>query len=210
MARKSLPVITITIIMLLVLATAGVAYGLWSEELIIDGTVNTGNVDVEFSGPYFVNEYVKIGKYFYHEPWWKDVTTCEAFLGDYAPEDGDVGEFLTVNVTGAYPGYYCSVMFDIHSSGTVPVHVTRPMQVDGPDWVNVHTCYPNWVQLHEGDSVYGWVVITFDNYMGVEENGEYTFAFDIDAWQWNEAPPTDLTKEASNCFEMPELLELTQ
>jgi len=52
MSRKSLPVVSLALILVLVLAGSGVAYGLWSEKLEISGTVYTGEVDVAFSGPY--------------------------------------------------------------------------------------------------------------------------------------------------------------
>lgn len=41
----------IFVMLVLALASLGVTYGLWSETLHIDGTVNTGEVDVGFSGP---------------------------------------------------------------------------------------------------------------------------------------------------------------
>jgi hypothetical protein len=95
-------------------------------------------------------------------------------------------------------------MFDVHSTGSVPVHVTHPYapEDNAPAWVQVHSCYPNWVQLHRGQSVWSKIWIEFDNDSGVEENSEYTFHFEIDALQWNEAPPTGAmmsTLAATSC-----------
>ncbi len=186
MARKSLPVITITIIMLLVLATAGVAYGLWSESLVIDGTVYTGEVDVAFSGPY-PYEYVNVNGRYMMEPRVKDpYAECYARAWDFDP-GSDGLEGIEIYVEGAYPGYVCLISFDIHNLGTVPVHVTHPYG-ETPEWVDVHVCYANWHQLHPGEAVWGYIWIEFDNYDGVEELGQYGFHLDVDALQWNEAP----------------------
>ena len=46
---KSLPVGTLFIVLVIMLALLGVGYALWSETLTISGTVSTGEVDVEFS-----------------------------------------------------------------------------------------------------------------------------------------------------------------
>ena len=48
LTKKSLPVGTLFIILVIALALMGVGYALWSETLTISGTVNTGEVDVEF------------------------------------------------------------------------------------------------------------------------------------------------------------------
>ena len=209
MSRKSLPVITITFIMVLVLATAGVAYGLWSEELVIDGVVETGEVDVAFSGPYAF-EYVRdMNNRITIEPEVKDYAAeCYARAYDYDP-GSDGMEGIDINVTGAYPGYICLVYFDIHSLGSVPVHVTQPYSVDAPEWVQMHACFPNWVQLHNGDSVWGYFWIEFDNFDGVNELDEYTFHFDVDAWQWNEAPAVGTRTVDYGC-ELPEGVELPE
>ena len=189
MARKSLPVITITIIMLLVLATAGVAYGLWSEKLVIDGVVHTGEVDVAFSGPYTF-EYVRINGRLQMEPKVKDpYAECYAKAWDFDP-GSDGMEGIEVLVKGAYPGYVCNVFFDVSNIGTVPVHITHPYG-EAPKWVQAHSCYPQWYQLHPGRHVWSQIWIEFDNDTpGVTENGEYKFHFEVDALQWNEAPPT--------------------
>ncbi len=205
MARKSLPVITITIVMLLVLATAGVAYGLWSEKLVIDGVVYTGEVDVAFSGPY-AYEYVKVNGWYQFEPQVKDpYAECYARAWDFDP-GSDGMEGIDILVEGAYPGYVCLISFDIHNLGTVPVHITHPYG-ETPEWVDVHVCYPNWYQLHPREAVWGYIWIEFSNDDGVAELGEYGFHLDVDALQWNEAPAAG--REAVDCalpegFDAPE------
>ena len=49
MKKKALPVGTMFLMLVIALALLGVGYALWSETLTITGTVQTGEVDVEFS-----------------------------------------------------------------------------------------------------------------------------------------------------------------
>ncbi len=49
MKKKALPVGTMFLVLVIALAFLGVGYAFWSETLTISGTVETGEVDVEFS-----------------------------------------------------------------------------------------------------------------------------------------------------------------
>ncbi len=197
MSRKSLPLGVMAMILIVALATIGVAYGLWSETLTITGTVHTGELDIEYSGPW-VYEFVNIlkdGKWYADwEPPEKDrYAECDAWIGKL-----DGHEELFVNVTGAYPSYKCLVWFDIHNAGTVPVHLSKPVG-QAPAWVQVHTCYPDWVQIHQSDRVWGYIFIHFTNEDKVGENEQYTFHYDIEARQWNEAPAPGMSLMSESC-----------
>jgi len=192
--NKRLPLGFLAILLIVLLAGVGVAYGLWSETLTIDGTVNTGEVDVGFSGPY-VSEWVEVNGTAQIEPKEKDkYAECDAWATDLDPKS-DGKEGITIAVSGAYPSYHCAVKFDISNLGTVPVHITKPYAPKGstnPSWVTVKACYPQWYQLHPEKSAWAWILIHFTNkdYENglVDENGTYTFTFQVDALQWNEAP----------------------
>jgi hypothetical protein len=173
--------------MAILLATVGVGYGLWSESLVINGTVQTGEVDVGFSGPY-VDEWVLVNGVWELEPAAKDpFTTCEAALYDFDPSSDGL-EGMTITVGGAYPGYYCGVYFDVSNIGSIPVKITQPIagQSDAPFFID--GCYANWTQLEPGESGWCYMYSLFDNEDGVAENTTYNFHFDIEARQWNEAP----------------------
>ena len=43
--RRTLPVWALALIVIVALAAMGVSYTLWTETLVINGTVNTGEVD---------------------------------------------------------------------------------------------------------------------------------------------------------------------
>ncbi len=202
MSRKSLPVLSLALILILVLSSVGVAYGLWAEKLVIDGTVYTGEVDVGFSGPY-VYEWVAINGVQQMEPKVKDpYAECYAKAWDADP-NSDGLEGITIMVRGAYPDYYCLVQFDVSNIGTVPVHISWP-EGKAPAWVQVGACYPNWYQLHPGDHVFAGILIHFTNDDGVDELGTYTFSFTIDALQWNEAPATGTMLMMDSCPAVPD------
>lgn len=192
-AKKSLPVGTLFIILAIALAFLGVGYALWSETLTIEGTVETGEVDVEFSaGP--VEECVDVsGVLTCPEPPEKaDAANCTVeWLGP--SDDSDGKDQLQVSVTGMYPSYHCKVSFDVTSTGSVPVHVWLPEPVgDIPEWVatNFEDCYKAGFQLHQDVSTPECTIdIHFTNDQAPPENdGPFTFGWTILATQWNEDP----------------------
>jgi hypothetical protein len=133
--------------MLLALALAGlgVAYGLWSHTLVINGTVNTGNVDTRFTKS-FTDDDNKVDEAaldFY------DKGNCPIGSGSCDPKeagpepqsntqhrsdkgfgvctatisvDGNTG---TITLNNSYPAYYCTSWFDVKNTGSIPVKVAR-------------------------------------------------------------------------------------
>lgn len=158
------------LVMALVVAMGllGVGYAMWSEDLTIDGTVNTGDVDVEWSlEAWGDNEIVG-----------KDASSIDAYI---------TGNTLFVIITDAYPCITYYVDFDIDSFGSVPIRVkvvpgastlpagaiTFPVNLEG-------------YQLHEGESYYGTIEVHFDNTMGITEDTPYTFSYTLQCVQYNE------------------------
>lgn len=194
--RKSLPVGTLFIILAIALAFLGVGYALWSETLTISGTVQTGEVDVEFSTSEPVECVDVNGVETCPEPQEKaSAANCTVeWLGGDTDPDGDNGaNQLNVAVTGMYPSYHCKVSFDVTSTGNVPVHVWRPEPVgDIPVWVatNFEECYDDGVQLHLNESTQDCTIdIHFTNDQApLENSGPHTFSWTILATQWNEDP----------------------
>lgn len=117
------------VVLILVLGMSGVAYAHWSETLYISGTVDTGELDLEFSSA-VCNEHP--------EAEGKDVGHCEVVLID---TDGD-GDHDTVQltITNGYPCYACDVVLDIHNNGTVPANLVEydfDVTGDLAPWVEV-------------------------------------------------------------------------
>jgi hypothetical protein len=210
MKKKALPVGTMFLVLVIALAVLGVGYALWSETLTIQGTVQTGEVDVEFS-THPVEECIDInGVLTCPEPPEKaDAANCTVeWLGGDTDPNGDNGaNLLQVSVTGMYPSYHCKVGFDVTSTGNVPVHVWLPEATgDIPAWVatNFEGCYTDGVQLHQGDSTGLCTMdIHFTNDQAPPENsGPITFGWTILATQFNEdpAPPADIITVQSSVF----------
>jgi hypothetical protein len=197
--NKRLPLGLLAILLIVLLAGIGVAYGLWAETLTIDGTVNTGEVDVNF-GMIDVKEMVSIDG--------ADPVLESLYPSKVGAANCDIEvEFpladdptLEVTVTGAYPSWHCIVDFEIKSVGSVPVHVYLPEaddDEDNPGWA-VPECddidpVDGYIQLHENEIVDCQLVIHFTNedYEDglVDEGEEYTLLYTIEARQWNEPRP---------------------
>jgi hypothetical protein len=199
MFRKSLPLGTIMLILIVALAGLGVAYGLWSETLRIEGEVYTGEVDVQFS-TYDHVECVDTptGLCQPELDSKADVANCSVVWegpdGDGTEDLLDDGfDLLKVTVTGMYPSWHCRVLFDVTSTGTVPVHVKHPVPTaDSPPWVvtDFENCYVDGYQLHQGESTPQCAIdIHFTNEQAPDEDsGPYVFGWEILAHQWNEEP----------------------
>jgi hypothetical protein len=140
--RKALPVGTLFMLLVMALALLGVGYGLWSKLLLIDGTINTGEVDAVFYTAFTDDDGTVDDPAGVKDA--GDVGECKLY-GDsscdpkaYGPEperyDKDVGECfaeidsgdpqrLHITVNTGYPSYYCTVWFDILNNGTIPLKI---------------------------------------------------------------------------------------
>lgn len=160
-------VVLLGLVLVLCLGGVGIGSAMWSDVLTIDGTVNTGTVAVE---------------------WSLEGTDCSDTKGASSVTANIVDKNLVVTITNAYPCIYYYVYFDIHNSGSIPVHL-------GP-WLSSGTVPPEAVtiddlsglQLHPCEAAWGILVIHFDNYMGIEQGTQYTLVLSNEAVQWNEAP----------------------
>lgn len=184
--NKRLPLGLLAILLIVLLAGVGVAYGLWSETLLIAGTVKTGDVDVAFSD-ITVTEKVGTPSGLIDEPEVKaNAANCYAVM---ATVPSGNPETLAISVEGAYPSYHCFVTFKVKSIGSVPVHIYQPeptSTTQNPKWVKLQDCYQNDLQLHKGQAASCTILIHFTNDDDVNENGFYIFKFQIEARQWNE------------------------
>jgi len=170
-------------LLVLALATLGVGYGLWSKTLYINGTVKTGSVDAELTLDYFRDNEEE-----------KDVGTCFAELRMI--DGAEQPNKLHIEVDSAYPSYECWVRFDVHSKGTIPVHISQPVFTRLPPEtevnVNLVDCYPDCTQLHKSDVAYCTIVIHVkQDALQNAGRGEgyppaYVFEGTIEAKQFNE------------------------
>jgi len=171
-----------------ILAIVGSALAMWYDVLKISVTVNTGEVDVEFSPP-SVKEFED-----------KKVASCSAGLTgieEEGPDDNDLD--LLIKIDNAYPGYRCKVSFDVKNTGTIPVHgpftdtelgifpMEEYMDLDGDGDDDVKVTYSlTPVQIHPGYSADFWIEI--EVLQDADELDSYSFQIYMYFIQWNEAP----------------------
>ncbi len=129
--------------LMIALGALGVGFGLWSKVLTIDGTVNTGEVNAQFS----LNE-IDQGdpSTSATEPlFWEGDSNCDTdALGndDCEIEGKDIGDctaaklpglsnpgsqLLEITVTSGYPSFNCWVQFDVSNNGSIPIRVHQPV-----------------------------------------------------------------------------------
>ncbi len=149
------------------LGTLGVGYALWWDTLYISGTVETGDIGLEWGqGDPYDTEIAE-----------KDVSYGECSIS---------GDTLTLTVYDAYPCIEYHFPISVTGTGSVPVH-TNWMVVGGtanPDWITFPDWGPGFAQIHQGDVLNGEIVIHLDN--TAEQLATYTFSVELDYWQYNE------------------------
>lgn len=138
-------VVTISLLVTIALSTLGVAYGLWTKTLVVEGTVRTGEVDLIFVDA-FTDDDGRVdnatkdsqddgGPSEGFDAWGpassadpaasgrdekahydKDVAKCEASIHEDA-QQGSIDKF------DVYPSYVCTAWFDIRNIGNIPVKI---------------------------------------------------------------------------------------
>jgi len=156
------------LVLVLALGALGVGYARWAENLSLEGTVNTGNINAIWS-------IEAVGD---SEPEGKDVSSISAVI---------VGDTLEVTITGAYPCIDYWVDFNIESTGSVPIHLGS--LVPGVSTLPAGTTVlitpdPLGTQLHLGNIFLG--TLTVHLYNDAEELTNYTFSYSIEYAQYNE------------------------
>jgi hypothetical protein len=167
------------------LAVVMVGFAMWSKTLVVQGSVETGEVDMTFSNFSCsdIPGQPDLGQD-------KDVGSATCTLQD-TDGDGD-GDVLQISVDNAYPGYQLMINnITIRSTGNVPIHITSTelsynsnplaLVLEGFWTDNNMVC----TQLHQGQEISGnmWLHVT----QQAEQNAVYHFRVDIEAAQWNEA-----------------------
>jgi predicted ribosomally synthesized peptide with SipW-like signal peptide len=112
---------------LLLLAVISGALAMWYDTLKINATIETGYVDIEFSGTPSVDEGMEYGK-----PW---VASCSAQLVEVQDEDpnnpaGNNDLDLKIVISNAYPCYHCKVSnVLVKNTGSVPVKLDTTVYI---------------------------------------------------------------------------------
>jgi hypothetical protein len=210
MSRKSLPVVSLALVLIVVLATAGVAYGLWSQTLIINGTVYTGSVDAVIQA-FEVDELFDFNDVCPGDGYSIGIDCDQdgSLNDDWEAENKDVAECVTeqidpytlqVKILQGYPSFNCFVKYGVTNVGSVPIHIYRPdyfydgvymgsaintdaLHVNG--WPPI--CYTETTQLEPKENAFCSLHVHVNQ--GAAMNATYTFQVKIFARQWNEVVP---------------------
>ncbi len=180
-SSKIVGILALTIL----LASLATAYAMWSETLRINVTINTGEVDVEWSDWACSDEGPDPQAPGFDNSEEKDVASCivEPELYD---DEGDVIK-LRVTITNAYPGYQPEFKFLVDNIGSIPVKL-YDYEITGVDdtALDVEFHVPADTQIHPGDaSEYDMTVTVLQT---AEEGATYTFEITLTFAQWNEVP----------------------
>lgn len=180
------PITVLMVLMLLALGTVGVGYGLWSEVLTIEGTVETGNVDAEWSfvGCFDIED--------------KDVGTIAGFID---PNDATVVHF---EIGNAYPSYTADCEVEYTYIGSVPAHVEAIHFIPGDftgcvvdqslntgsfiascDQATVTWANGLCTQLHQGDFLGSSLRVHVEQ--EAAQNTTYNFGVEVQLNQFNES-----------------------
>lgn len=174
-------------LVLLALASLGMGYGLWSKMLYVNGTIETGNVDAEWT---FVGCF--------------DIETKDVGITSGWIDTGDP-QILHFLIENGYPSYIGDCEVEFTYLGTIPVHVEAIRFIPGPELTNctvvqspttgsfVATCDQltvTWgnglcTQLHKGDFLASSLRVHVEQ--KAEQSSEYTFGVEVQLNQWNES-----------------------
>jgi predicted ribosomally synthesized peptide with SipW-like signal peptide len=169
------------------LAFIGGSYAMWSETIVMSGTVNTGKVDIAWS-LHGCGDTDDLNP----DPL-KDVSEIEAVINDAG--------VLVITITNAYPCIDYWVWFDVTNVGTVPVHFaveTNPPELFASGVITIDNIVGT--QLHTGESWDGYLhfhmtnllwdtVLSQDPLYWVQGGGPYSFTVTIHGFQYNEDWP---------------------
>lgn len=118
------------VLLVLALTTLGVAYGLWSKVLVVHGTAETGDLDVDWSFISCAEFYgwpTKIGD---GEFLGKDVGSVTGVI------DSQDQQIIHVTVENGYPSYAFDCEVEFMNTGTIPVNIAGFGIIPGTELAN--------------------------------------------------------------------------
>lgn len=192
----------IALALVLALGVLGVGFALWSQQLTITGTVDTGTllVGIRDTGtndppPDLVTLPGKVypqsaAEGTIDEGYDKNVAAIESIQGEYKFTKDDVKYYhnITYKITNAYPCYTGTGTFAVANGGTIPVKV-ESITVTGGDIDEVTFQFLG--DVYEGLQIEPCTVVNGSVSFHVEqcaaEGAHYEITVEMDFWQWNES-----------------------
>ena len=158
----------IFLISIMALAGTSAGYALWWDELYIDGYVETGYIDAEWSIEAWGDDEIA----------GKDFSYVDPYI---------IGDTLYIDIDNAYPCITYYVDFNVENTGSIPIHLyfdwTPPAGFPGTVTITDLTC----LQVHPGFCEYGTIEVHLDN--TAPQGGIITFSATLVYHQYNEDYP---------------------
>lgn len=158
----------LALVLTLCLATIGVAYAVWGEDVYIDGSASTGYSDIEWSLKSFSDND--------GNPGWGEVTASIS----------DDMNTLNIEITNAYPGYEATINCDLHNVGTVPATVGDMDMTDIPDELTIQLIgdtFANGTVLYPCEEKIGTIKVLVNP--SAEPSSKYAFNIIVDPGPWS-------------------------
>jgi hypothetical protein len=146
--NRARPLGIAVVLLVVALATLGVAYGLWSEVLVIHSTVNTGTVHALWRTASSSDRTGSLDQNLVDYPPGTvvDMTKDVGRLG--CTIDAVDPEILNFTVYNGYPSYYADCEGEWINNGTIPVNVVDlRVDTDCPGVDPVSVPFDQWVDL---------------------------------------------------------------
>jgi len=164
-------------IMMIALGIAGFAYAHWEKIVTVDGTVNTGKLNLIIVSAAADDTGIDPG---YDKDVAKTVITID-------PQDPQIAH---ITITNAYPSYHVYWHITIQNVGTIPAKL-KEIVIDNP---NPCLEVKAWDHIYEQLDPYPTEPYQSD-YSGsihvlqcAEKGATYTFTVKFVFWNWNEVP----------------------
>ena len=161
---------------LIVLGTMGLVYGSWTETLNINGTVETGDVNVSIESKSIDEGGEKL----------KDIASCEQSASD--TDDDTKDDKVAVTILNGFPGYSCHFWTNITNTGSLPVSVSAVLTGVNTDALRVDRSDDDpdlpkgdceEAQLNTGQTTFcDWTVHVLK---GADQDANYGFEINITA-----------------------------
>ena len=176
-------------ISVLALAGTGAAYALWYDYLHLDIDVETGYIGAEWS----------LEGTWDSEPADKDFSSVTAEIIPWG--DNNLGR-LFIHIWNGYPSIDYVVYFDIHNTGTIPIHIAAPEIFDQDlnsitEYGTIHFFGPDGTEIFFGDDIiqihpqeHYWMTVKIHFNNDLPQGAyEWLYCMEFPYHQWNEPYP---------------------
>jgi hypothetical protein len=160
-------------IMMMALSIVGFAYAHWSKIVTVDGTINTGRLNLIIVSAADDDTGIDPG-------YDKDVADTVITI------DSQDQQIAHITITNAYPSYHVYWHVTIQNVGTIPAKL-KDIVINNPNpCLNVTAWDKLYEQLHPGENG------DYSGYVHVlqcaNQTATYTFTVQFVFWNWNEVP----------------------